>query len=411
MNRKIRKAAIIGGGPAGAIVAGVLARSGVEVAIIANRKRPPLIVGESLVPAVIPLLRELGVEDEVASFGKYKPGATFFPTPNEELTYPFSEVRTSLPKYAYNVPRLQFDDALLQGALKAGATLVEANASLEKVGTDEVRLSEETTAAANGFSPDIIIDGTGRTRQLGRLLDVPSERGERNDSAIFAHLDKSEIAREGNIHIDRLYRGWSWRIPLRDRVSIGIVIDSEHLKAHGGSAEEQFDAMLRNDPILAKITAGATRLSPVMRYSNYQLITHRACGANWAMVGDAMGFIDPIFSSGTYLALDGGFRLASAILDGSDVAMARYERQQLAHLQHWRTIISSFYDGRFLTMLRHGHEMRATAIGRLFNPHLRRHLGRIFIGSAASRRYSRVLLRFMSTQGIRRRDHRVLRIN
>lgn len=413
--RKYQKVAVIGAGPAGATAATLLARNGVDVAIFDTGKRPPLLVGESLVPAIIPILQRLGVEEEVKGYSMLKPGATFFPTSGEELTYPFNRTRGDLPPYAYNCPRDCFDQTLLDNAIRAGAKRFETRAELETgKAADSVELSAETLAATDGFfteQPDLIIDATGRSRQIPRLLGIPSREGERKDVALFAHLEGAGVPREGNIHIDRLRQGWCWRIPLPGKLSLGIVIDQKHLERHGKTSEEQYDSLRQSDPILKQLAGDAKRITPVLRYTNYQMVSDRAVGANWALVGDSSGFIDPIFSSGLFIAMDGAERLANAVLRDNPLALKEYERYTIRHLASWHEIVGYFYSGRLLTLLRFGREMQSTLIGRLIDPHMQKHMGRIFTGAAATARYSLGLLRFMTTYGIARRDHRLLKIN
>ena len=104
MQRNIKTVAIIGGGPSGCSLATLLKRKGYKVAVFFLEKRPEIIVGESLVPAIIPYLRELGVEDEVKLYSTYKPGASVWVNKDEEATSPFSFGGGGLPHYAYNVP-------------------------------------------------------------------------------------------------------------------------------------------------------------------------------------------------------------------------------------------------------------------------------------------------------------------
>ena len=123
-----------------------------------------------------------------------------------------------LPDYAYNTQRDLFDAAILKAAERAGAKIFRKAAKLEK-GSEPgtVRLSDETLEAAGGFfgkKPDLIVDASGRVRAIARLLELPERRGGRNDVALFAHLDKSFMTDPGNIHVDYLTKGWSWRIPL-----------------------------------------------------------------------------------------------------------------------------------------------------------------------------------------------------
>src|SRR5579859_1371052 len=115
-NGKIKTVAILGGGPAASMLAVLLCRAGVKVAIWYQPKRVPLIVGESLVPAIIPMLQELGVEDKVKAFSTFKPGATFNIRETDNFSFFFDKLVGKTAKYAYNVPRDKFDDALLQAA-------------------------------------------------------------------------------------------------------------------------------------------------------------------------------------------------------------------------------------------------------------------------------------------------------
>src|SRR5690349_23451932 len=106
----INTVAILGGGPVASTLATLLARKGQKVGIFCKPRRAPLLVGESLVPAIIPMLRELGVEDEVRNFSLLKPGATFNIGDKVNFSFAFSQLNGSMPRYAYNVPRDRFDD-------------------------------------------------------------------------------------------------------------------------------------------------------------------------------------------------------------------------------------------------------------------------------------------------------------
>ena len=147
-NGKIETVAILGGGPAASTLATLLAREGVRVAIFHRPKRAPLLVGESLVPAIILILRRLGVEDEVRSYGKYKPGAIFNMNEWGDFPFTFADFCGKMPDYAFNVPRIKFEATLLDCAKCAGAKVIETEAKVERVaGEDKVRLSAETLAA------------------------------------------------------------------------------------------------------------------------------------------------------------------------------------------------------------------------------------------------------------------------
>ncbi len=416
---KIQTVAILGGGPAACTLAVLLQRRGIRTAIFHLPKRAPLLVGESLVPAIIPLLQLLGVEDEVRAYSTFKPGATFNIREPENYSFYFHQL-IGTTRYSYNTPRDQFDDTLLNAARKAGAKIIEAAAGVEKIpGTDRVRLSADTLAAAGDFfadgapvsdpaslnttsrvgdrrstQPDLIVDATGRVRLLSNLLKIPSTEGRRKDTALFAHVDQTLLDHEGHVHSTLLDHGWSWRIPLPGRVSLGIVIGSEHLPKFGATKEERYDNLLKQDSVLARVAKDSRRLTPVMEYTNYQLVSQRMQGDGWVLVGDSAGFIDPVFSSGLFIGMFGATLLAEAIEKGTPQAFSAYEKEITHHLETWHEIVDYFYNGRLFTFFRAGEELRDNWFIKLSMPHVAKHLGRIFSGAASTSSYSLGLLRF-----------------
>lgn len=413
-NGKIKTVAILGGGPAACTLATLLARDGVRVAILHRPRAAALLVGESLVPAIILILRQLGVEEEVREYGKYKPGAIF--NMNEFGDYPFTfrDFCGPMPDYAYNVPRIKFEATLMAAAQRAGAKVIATEAKVERVpGADQVRLSAETLAAGGDFfdgQPDLIVDATGRARVLPKLLEIPSHEGGRKDTALFAHLDNAVVYKSGYVHSSRLDHGWSWRIPLQDRVSLGIVIPSEHAVKAGTTPEERYDTLLRKDSVLREVTAGSKRLTPVMEYTNYQLVSDRLVGTGWALLGDTAGFIDPVFSSGLLIGMTSATELADAIRAGNEPAFKEYERGVIHHLKTWHEIVNYFYDGRMFTSFRVGDAMRSNPLMRLCFPHINKHMGRIFTGKAGKAAYSMAMMRFLMKYGLRNEDPKLMAI-
>ena len=151
----------------------------------------------------------LGIEEEVASYSVFKPGATFAVHSDESLAIDFDAVRGRAPGYAYNVPRDRFDASLLDACAKNGTQIFGAMARLEAVpggaargANARVRLSAESLAETGGFfagQPDFIVDATGRTRLIPRLLGLPERKGVRRDTALFAHCTGARIDREGHV--------------------------------------------------------------------------------------------------------------------------------------------------------------------------------------------------------------------
>jgi len=400
MKNKIKTIAIIGGGPSGCALATLLKRKGFKVAVFYLEKRPEIIVGESLVPAIIPFLRKLGVEDEVKSYSTYKPGASVWVSKDEEATSPFSYGGGNLPHYAYNVPRVNFDKTIFDNAVKEGVTFFNYAAKVEQVGnTDTLKLSDDTISAINNYfegQPDLIVDATGRSRAISRLLNIPTKEGYRKDIAVFAHLSGAEEIQPYNIHLHRLEKGWTWRIPLPGRTSVGVVINPEHLKTFGSTKEEQYDNYLKSDEVLRKFTSNAKRETNVVQYNNYQLISQKMYGDNWALTGDAGGFLDPIFSSGLFLAIKGAFRLADAIEGGTNASFKKYQKEQMRELYVWQKLVDTWYSGRLFTLFKVGEDRMDTALGRFIGPHMQKHLTRIFSGEAVYKPYSRRFLNFVT---------------
>lgn len=410
----INTVAILGGGPVASTLATLLARGGVKAAIFHRPRRAPLLVGESLVPAIIPMLRLLGVEEHVRSFSTLKPGATFNLSERVNFSFFFDQLSGAMPRYAYNVPRDRFDDTLLEAARQASARVIETAAGVERIeGTDRVRLSGETLEATGDFfhgQPDLIVDATGRVRLLPKLLEIPSRRGGREDTALFAHVDNTSLDHAGHVHSTRIDHGWSWRIPLPGRVSVGMVVGSEHLPKFGTTKEERYDNLLRQDSILRMVAPDAKRITPVMEYANYQLVSERVVGDGWALVGDTAGFIDPVFSSGLFIGMHSAVDLAEAIRDGTQRAFRRYEQNVLHHLTTWHEIVSYYYNGRLFTCFHVGQMLRDNLLVRLGFPHINKHMGRIFSGAASTSPYSLALLRFAMKHGLKDEDPQTMMI-
>ena len=185
---------VLGAGPAGCTFAALRALRGEAVIVFDDDKRPEMLVGESLVPGVVPIFRRLGIEAEVAAVSTYKPGVTFQSAGEEVLHFSFKSVGKLLPNYSYNVERPAFDIVLRRRAEELGVQFVSQRAVIEADGEDRVLLAKESRTAAGiaeGDAP-FIFDATGRARVLARALEIPTERGERNDVAYFAHYENFE---------------------------------------------------------------------------------------------------------------------------------------------------------------------------------------------------------------------------
>ena len=417
--------AIVGGGPCGSALAIFLAGAGAEVTLFDDGRHPEIVVGESLVPAIVPLLRRLGVEDDIARLGLLKPGVSFNWSPTDRFSFTFARFSPAVPPYAYNVPRPQFDEVLSSRAVAAGAHRIAARARLEARAGDaeggELLLEPETLAAAPALGarqPDLVVDATGRARLAARVLKIPARVGPRDDVAHFAHFEGCQWDEDaGQVVIGRLDAGWSWCIPLRDRISVGVVMPRAHAASLGRSPTERLERAIAAAPKLSAVVHGAKRVTGVATYSNYQLVSRRGHGPGWVMVGDAFGFVDPMLSPGVFLALRSAELVADALIPFVQrrvvpapaelaAALAPYAATQAAMLDAWTDLVGYFYDGRLAAMYRAGQEWMARGAGPAFlktaaQNHIERHVALQASGVATTSRYSRGLLRFLGRHGLR----------
>jgi flavin-dependent dehydrogenase len=417
------RVAILGAGPAGSALAILLTRLGAEVTLFDDGRRPELLVGESLIPAVVPILQRLGVEVEAAVSGPVKPGVSFVWPGTPRFSFTFARFAPAVFPYAYNIARPQFDDAIVARAAAAGVNRVTTRAQLQPApaaGTGaELMLAPETLAAApalGGRQPDLIVDATGRARHAARILSIPARLGPRKDVAHFAHFEDyrwDDVP--GQVLIAQGQAGWTWCIPLKDRLSVGIVLGQDDAARLGRTPEDRLQTAIATDPWLTGVVGSAKRVTGVATYANYQLISQRGVGPGWVMVGDAFGFVDPMLSPGVFLALRSAELVADALaplVRGQATAspaelaaaLGSYAAEQRRMLSAWLDLIAYFYDGRMVALFRAGRDWMdrgPNAVKRAVQNHIERHVALQATGAATTSRYSRGLLRFLSRYGLR----------
>jgi len=354
--------AVVGSGPAGSAAAALFASRGWNTVLFDDDSRPELIAGESLVPAVVPILKKLGVESAVADLGTLKPGVTFYPSPDRDFVFSFNSLPATYPRYAYNVPRPAFDCLLQSTALRAGSTLVTSRAELIPDGSRLLLSAKnlEQVPDWKGRQPDLVVDASGRRRLSARLLDISTEIGPRRDVAYFAHFNGLETsAQAGHVCINRLAHGWSWRIPLRGKTSFGLVLGRSAALRLGNTPEERIHKVLVSESAFRDISVGYERISPVISYANYQLISSDGYGENWASIGDAFGFVDPMLSPGVFLALTSADILAEELgCKPLPMAIATYSSRMKRLISAWMNLVAYFYDGRIFYLHDFGNILR-----------------------------------------------------
>ena len=171
------------------------------------------------------------------------------------------------------------------------------------------------------------------------------------------------------------------------------MVPEDYATEHGDTPEQQYDTLLHSDLVLRQLAPRARRLTPVMAFHNYQSLSRRLCGDNWAMLGDSGGFIDPVFSSGLLIAMDSAYKLAETLLRGNP--LAHYERQVQAHLRAWFEVVGYYYDGRLMSSIKRDQSLQGTPHGRLLMSLISPHVTGIFIGAATTHWFSLALLRLL----------------
>lgn len=312
---------VVGGGPAGSTTATFLQRRGLAVLQLEKDRHPRFHIGESLLPANMPILEELGVMDEVRGIGMLKLGADFPEVGDNYRTYHFARSLGRTPPFAFQVKREDYDQILFRNARRNGVDArEEVKVDKVEIGADRHWQAQATTAGGEKLAirARYLVDASGRDTLLGNAFKLKVKNQKHQSAAIFAHF--SGVVRRpgeeaGNISIYRFDYGWCWFIPLSDGLmSIGCVCFPEYLKQRRGRTGEFLLDTLKLMPGALERMADAQIVGEVRVTGNYSYTCNRMSGPGFVMVGDAFAFVDPVFSSGVYLAMHSG-KHAAALVD------------------------------------------------------------------------------------------------
>jgi flavin-dependent dehydrogenase len=353
---------IIGGGPGGAVTAAKLAQAGHEVHIYESVVFPRFHIGESLLPCNLPIYQDIGLDQAAFTAQDYTPktGAHFEQAGSgRTCRFPFADALPGDPPAIYQVERARFDTLLLRTAVERGAILHCPVRVHEALLDGEIALvhdggpGREHELLRTDF--DFIVDASGRETMIGRQLGLVDKEGDLMRAAVYGHVGRIPLApgaQVGDISIAKAEVGWAWAIPLAPdhRWSVGLVLKRDAV-IKGGSLEEVFRNNLQAFPEFADRLAGQVP-DPVRSTPNISYRVRQRRGRRWALVGDAGGFIDPIFSSGVLLATRAGHRLAQVLIaHGPDADLEEWRQATDHDLATFMHFIRLWYDGHFIDNL------------------------------------------------------------
>ncbi|MDN4020303.1 NAD(P)/FAD-dependent oxidoreductase [Acinetobacter pittii] len=362
---------IIGAGPSGSSAAALLRKKGYTVTVIEKQHFPRFSIGESLLPQSMVFLEEAGlletVREHVEQYAfQFKNGAAFL-RGKQRSFYDFTEKFTDGPGTTWQVRRADFDNLLAKQAQAYGAEIRFGHEVLDvDVASEQPVLTViDEEQQRYQIQTKFLLDASGFGRILPKLLDLESPSNFPVRRALFTHIedgiaDDSEFDRNKiliTVH-EKDHRAWYWLIPFADgRASFGVVAEQDFFdkytvkNAENNEPEAMFKRILADEPSLSHVLRRAKFDTPVRTLVGYSANVKHLADRNYALLGNAGEFLDPVFSSGVTIALKSSslaVPLVERVLQGKQVDwLQEYEKPLRRGIQVFRAYVESWYEGEF----------------------------------------------------------------
>jgi flavin-dependent dehydrogenase len=355
---------VIGAGPGGSSAAALVAEQGFSTLLVERDKMPRFHVGESLMPECYWAFERLGIVHELERIGfTRKNGVQFVSSDDRETTpFIFSDFDDRPSALTWHVNRNEFDRLLFDTAYNRGATCIDETRVLDfelrKKGHHKVVL-QSADGKEQELAAKVIVDASGQSSMIANRLELKEWYPDLKKAAIWGYFGNATRAGGNNPEVTCILHtetkeAWFWYIPLFDgTVSVGLVGDNDFLLRRGGSPQATFEDELKKCPGVKRRLMDATQVGRFNVAKEFSYTCKQRSGEGWVLVGDAGGFIDPIYSSGVFLALKSGLMAAEAVCEG--LANNDLSAKQLGKWNaefesgvHWiRKLVRAFYTNEF----------------------------------------------------------------